>query len=257
MTGHSSVDFGYPWWLAYGHLALAAFFAAWLLIGVLRKWRRRWLVMPGVLLLWALSSFLMVHTALDVNGRATLPTENFLRSGSGRVLDIGAGTGRSSLMVLEARPQVRLVALDLFGDSYDMHFGKGLSPEQRLMANLRAAGVDQRASIAKGDMRELPYPAASFDGVVSSFAMDHLNREGSTKSIQEAARVLKPGGEFLLTVFAKDLWIQYTFGPFLLHSSIRGNQWWADRMREAGLELVEQGNPPGMLYILARRTRGD
>ena len=35
----------------------------------------------------------------------------------GRVLDLGAGTGRSSIMVLTERPQATLVASDLFGPS--------------------------------------------------------------------------------------------------------------------------------------------
>jgi ubiquinone/menaquinone biosynthesis C-methylase UbiE len=41
----------------------------------------------------------------------------------GRVLDIGAGTGRSSIKVLKARPQAISVALGLFGESFKQHFG--------------------------------------------------------------------------------------------------------------------------------------
>ena len=59
----------------------------------------------GAITLWAFSSFLVVRFLFDINGRATMPTESFLKSGAGKVLDMGAGTGRSTLMVLEARPQ--------------------------------------------------------------------------------------------------------------------------------------------------------
>ena len=38
------------------------------------------------------------------------------------MLDLGAGSGRSTLMVLEARPKATLVALDSFSNSYAEHF---------------------------------------------------------------------------------------------------------------------------------------
>src|SRR5262249_3550801 len=85
------------------------------------------------------AAFLVARLVLDVNGRPLLPTQSFLRSGVGRVLDIGAGTGRSSIMVLESRPQATLVALDLFAESFEQHFGRGESPQQRLLAQLKGA----------------------------------------------------------------------------------------------------------------------
>jgi hypothetical protein len=98
------------------------------------------------IVLWSTAGFLVVRFVIDINGRPALPTESFLRSGAGRVLDMGAGTGRSSIMVLHARPQTTLVALDLFGKSIEQHFGRSESPQQRLWTNLKAAGVDRRAA---------------------------------------------------------------------------------------------------------------
>src|ERR1700730_3143657 len=140
------LDFGYPWWLSYGHLAVLAVCAAGLLLGYSRKWSKWPMIFLGVLTLWSTAVFLLIHFGFDINGRASLPTQSFFRSGTGRVLDLGAGTGRSSIMVLESRPQATLVASDLFGDSFKAHFGPGESPQQRLLRNLKAAGVDQRAS---------------------------------------------------------------------------------------------------------------
>ncbi len=45
-------------------------------------------------------------------------------------------------------------------------------------------------------MREVPFAPASFDPIVSAYAVDHLNREGIDRALSEAARVVKPGGEF-------------------------------------------------------------
>jgi ubiquinone/menaquinone biosynthesis C-methylase UbiE len=252
-TVNAHLDFGYPWWLSYGHLAVLALCAAGLLLGYTRKWSKLAMVFLGVLTLWSASAFLLIRFGLDINGRASLPTQNFLPSGTGRVLDLGAGTGRSSIMVLSSRPQATLVASDLFGDSFEAHFGPGESPQERLLRNLKAAGVDQRASIVTADMRKLSFEAGSFDAIVSSYAVDHLNREGVDQALTEAARVLKPGGEFLLMLVANDRWVKFAFGPLLSHGGTRGPAWWAARIKEAGFQVVEEGTSPATLYFLLRR----
>jgi ubiquinone/menaquinone biosynthesis C-methylase UbiE len=224
-----------------------------LLLGYARKWSKWLMLLLGALVLWLSAAFLVARFVIDINGPASLPTQSFMGSGKGRVLDIGAGTGRSSIMVLEARPQVTLVALDLFGDSFERHFGSGEGPQQRLLANLKATGVEQRATIETADMRKLPFEPAAFDAIVSAYAIDHLDRRGIDQSLAETARVLKPGGDFLLMLVANDRWVKLAFGPMLSHGAIRGPAWWTSRLQEAGLEVREEGTRPGTLYLLARR----
>src|SRR5579863_3528034 len=249
MPLNSHLDFGYPWWLSYGHLPLVAGASALLLLGFARKWSRWPMLLLGLVLVWSTAAFVVTRFVFNASGRGSLPTESFFRSGAGRVLDIGAGTGRSSIMVLEARPQATLVALDLFGASFDQHFGRGDTPQQRLWASLRAAGVDQRAAIETADMRKLPFEAASFDAVVSAYAIDHLNREGSRQSLAEAARVMKPGGDFLLMVIGNEPWGHFAFGPLLMHGGARGAGWWTNSLREAGFQILEVGTRPLTLYV--------
>ena len=251
-----SIDYGYPWWLSYGHLPLMAAAFALLLAGYLRGWSRWSMLLIGAFTLWSCAAFLVDRFVIDVNGRPALPTEQFLTAGAGRVLDIGAGTGRSSIMVLEARPQATLVASDLFGESFTQHFGNEGSPQQKLLANLKAAGVDQRATIARADMLKLPFESASFDGVVSAYAMDHVNRAGSDQALAEAARVLKPGGQFLLMVVAEEPWSKFAFGPLLKHGGARHSEWWSEHVRAAGFDVMEQGTRPLTFYVLARRPAG-
>src|SRR5437867_690260 len=163
----SQINFGYPWYLSYGHLAITAIALPFWYFGHTRKWSKALTVLIGAVTLWSLAAFLVARFALDVNGRLPLPAHRFLASGAGRVLDMGAGTGRSSLMVLEARPQTTVVALDLFAQSYEQHFGSGQSGQERLLSNLKAAGLEHRAAIQAGDMRKLPFEAVTFDAVVS------------------------------------------------------------------------------------------
>jgi len=256
MIANAHVNFGYPWWLSYGHLPLVAGSGLLLALGFWRKWPLWAMILLSPLFLWSSTAFLAARFVLDINGEAALPTQNFLHSGVGRVLDIGAGTGRSSIMVLKARPQATLVALDLFGESFEQHFGPSQSPQQKLRANLEAAGVEHRAEIVTADMRKLPFDPASFDAIVSAYVFEHLNREGIQQSLAEAARVVKPGGDFLLILVAKEPWLKYTFGPMLMHAGLRGADWWTARLQEAGFQVLEQGTRPATLYLLARRAPG-
>jgi len=207
----------------------------------------------GAVTLWSVAAFLVARFAFDANGRPPLPTQSFLASGRGRVLDMGAGTGRSSLMVLEARPQTSVVALDLFAESYKQHFGSGQSGQERLLSNLKAAGLEHRAAIQTGDMRKLPFEGETFDAAVSAYAIDHLGRDGVTASLGEASRVLKPGGEFLLMVLTKDSWVTFSFGPLLHHRGTRTAAQWTTLLENAGFQVMEQGTRPATLYFLARK----
>jgi SAM-dependent methyltransferase len=245
----TSLDFGYPWWLNYGHLAL---FCVLLAAAIAARAARasRWIVISlAALSIWAGSVGLLVHL-YGINQVPALPTQAFLSSGTGRVLDLGAGTGRSSIMVLKERPQATLVASDLFGTSFTQHFGPGGRPQDRLLANLKAAGVDGRATIETADMLKLPFADRTFDAIVSAYAMDHLGRNGARTALAEAHRVLKPGGDFLLVLVANDKWAKLAFGPLLSHGGTYGADWWRDAATNAGFDIREQGARPVTTYFL-------
>jgi len=190
---------------------------------------------------------------MDFNGRLTLPTESFLVSGSGKILDIGAGTGRSTLMVLEARPHTSVVALDSFSEQYVEHFGTAGNGGEALMQNMAAAGVESRASVVTADMRQLPFEPGTFDGIVSAYTFEHLGRRGIRKSLDEASRVLKPQGEFLMMVLAKDAWLTLVWGPVALHGRLPAKTDWEGWLRDTGFAVVESGTRPASFYFLARK----
>jgi len=248
----SNLDFDYPWLLNYGHMGVAGVSLAALVLAFVLKSPKWLMILIGSVALWSGSVAVLV-CLFGINTVPDLPTQSFLRSGSGRVLDMGAGTGRSSIMVLQARPHATLVASDLFAESFEQHFGHSDSPQQRLMTNLKAAGVEQRATIETADMRKLPFEDASFDAIVSSYAIDHLGRDGIKQALGEAARVVKPGGEFLLMLVANDKWVKLACGPLAMHGGLRDQDWWSTRAKEAGFEVLEQGTAPITLYFLLRR----
>jgi SAM-dependent methyltransferase len=248
-VSQNSLDFGYPWWLTSGHLALFGVLLAAMLAARAAGASRWVMLLLSTLSLWTGCVALLVHF-FGINHVPALPTQAFLTSGTGRVLDLGAGTGRSSIMVLTARPQATLVASDLFGASFTQHFGPGDRPQDRLLTNLKSAGVAGRATIETADMLKLPFPDRAFDAIVSAYAMDHLGRNHARTALAEARRVLKPGGDFLLILVANDAWAKLAFGPLLSHGGTFGADWWRDAAAKAGFEVREEGTRPVTTYLL-------
>lgn len=244
-------DFGYEWPWTRGH-AIAALVFTVLAVALARaRWRRAGAI-AAALAVWAVAGAVIVNLVLRFSLPLVLPTAQFLPGGDGRVLDAGAGSGRSALMVLNARPRATVTALDIFGAEY----GIGGNGPDRLIANARAAGADARLDVRAGDMRAMPFEPATFDGAVSAFAIDHLSRNDVEKTFAEMARVLKPGGQFLLLVINQDAWVR-TALPFFVHHGYFGGRAYPDRWRNglerAGFTMVDEGTQPGTLYFLAKK----
>jgi SAM-dependent methyltransferase len=246
MLDFFSYDFGYSPSLRYamlGPVAVAAILAA---VALWRSWPR-WVLAPFVLVaLWAGAAVVIVNVML--NRPMQLPTERFLSSGGGRVLDVGAGSGRAAIGVALARPRTTVVGVDI----YSGYWGIDENTPERFMHNARIAGVADRAAARVGDMRELPFADGEFDAVVSSYAIDHLRRAERPKAIAEVARVLQPGGEFLLMLVQVD-WRTWLVSPVLAHHPTQNPEPWREWLRESGFSLEEEGTQFSTLYFLARK----
>jgi SAM-dependent methyltransferase len=242
-------DFGYPWWLVNGHLIPFGIFGALAALAVWRRWPVWSSAVFTLIAVWGLVSF---ATLQWLNYPAALPTERFLEAGAGRVLDVGAGSGRLAIGVLQSRPKTHVTALDI----YSGYFGIADNTPDRLMANARAAGVADRLDWKVGDMRKMPIGDAEYDAVASSYAMDHVGREGAELAVRETARVLKPRGEFLLMLVNTDWWIRFvSLLPHhsLEHPAVNALRWRTLLQRE-GFEVLEEGTQLGTLYFVSRKS---
>ncbi len=245
-------QFGYtPWTL--GHVVVAAVALPLAVLAWRLGWRRWTVILSSLVAAWAIVGAAIVNGPLRFNRPVALPTPHFLESGVGRVLDGGAGSGRSALMVLLARPQARVVALDIFDNGY----GIGDNTPERLLANARTAGVGGRLEARRGDMRDMPFADGEFDAAVSAYAIDHLREDGITRALDEMHRVVRPGGDFLIFVMNADAWIEVAFPGFPEHGFFgKGTreEAWRDRLTQAGFEVLEAGRTPGTVYLLGRRS---
>ena len=103
-------------------------------------------------------------------------------SGKMSILDVGCGPGYVSAAATERGA---------------LPTGLDFAAEMIAVAKKMFPGIEFR----EGDAQDLPFPDATFDRVVANFALLHL--ANPKRAMSEAARVLKPGGRFAFTTWAK------------------------------------------------------
>ena len=140
--------------------------------------------------------------------------------GDEHALDMGCGRGAVMTMLARLVPHGKVVGLDLWTSDQS---GNHADATQR---NLVAEGVSEWSELRTGDMLAMPFPDGSFDLVVSSMAIHNVdernirNHRRRLRAVDEAVRVLKPGGRLVIA----DFW-----------SSV-----YATHLRQQGLSSVEQ-----------------
>jgi ubiquinone/menaquinone biosynthesis C-methylase UbiE len=110
----------------------------------------------------------------------------------GEAVDLGCGPGDLVLLLAEEAPQLRVDGVDL-------------SEEMLAEATRRAkaAGLSSRVQFKKGDAARIPFPDRSLDLIVSTLSLHHWC--DPVPVLDEIARVLKPGGAFLIFDLRRDL----------------------------------------------------
>ena len=106
----------------------------------------------------------------------------------GRVLDVAAGTGTSSVAL--ARHGALVVACD---------FSLGM-----LHAGARRSAAGPRVPRVAGDALALPFADASFDAVSISFGLRNLVDPDA--GLRELLRVTRPGGHLVVCEFSHPTW---------------------------------------------------
>ena len=254
------MDFGYHWIWTYGHLIPLATFSLATIASVLLNGPLWLTACTAGIALWSAAGFWVMRFVVNMNHLGSLPTRLFAQ-GETRVLDLGCGSGRTSIIVARDCPRSNVVALDNFSASYIAGRQDGDDPEMHsahseanTRANFVAAGVSDRIEIKTGDMRQLPCADADFDGVVSSTAIDHLDRADIPVALAEANRVLKEQGQILLWLAIPNLWTLIAFGPFDIHGTNADLADWREMLSEAGFAIDDEGTKRGLAWILATRV---
>ena len=102
-----------------------------------------------------------------------------------KILDLGCGTGSSTLMLTQAFPHAKVVGLDL-------------SPYMLVMAQHKAKQAGLNIDWHHGLAEATSFTDSSFDLVSTSFLFHEMPPQISQLVIKECFRLLKPGGQLLI-----------------------------------------------------------
>jgi ubiquinone/menaquinone biosynthesis C-methylase UbiE len=129
--------------------------------------------------MWASGDFSVIGNTLQIVGE-TLCEAAQLDAGS-QVLDVACGNGNAALAA--AHRFCRVVGLDYVPALLDC-------------ARQRAAAERLPLELVEGDAESLPFPAASFDAVLSTFGV--MFAPDQARAARELVRVTRPGGKVAL-----------------------------------------------------------
>lgn len=146
------------------------------------------------LLFWGYMAHARRLLSYEGGGVQGMILDNVLRyldwDGSGRLLDIGCGSGALTIKTAKEFPKAQLVGMDYWGATWDY-------AQSQCEANALLEGVADRITFQKGDAAHLDFSDAYFDAAVSNFVFHEVRTQPDKLAlIREALRVLKPGAPF-------------------------------------------------------------
>jgi SAM-dependent methyltransferase len=95
--------------------------------------------------------------------------------------------------------------------------------------------LEGRAEVKQGSIYEIPFPDASMDAVLCLEVLEHI--EDDARAVRDIARVLKPGGIFIVAVPYTYYWPQYQ--KLMGHFRHYTRESLSALLRQNGLEPVE------------------
>ncbi len=139
------------------------------------------------------------------------------------VLDIGCGTGRLLETVARRWGEARLTGVD--------------ASEAMVAEARRKHEGDGRFAFKRGDASALPLEAGAFDAAFSTMSFHHWGDQAA--GIREVARVLRPGGLFVLAdIDVPFLPLLRLFRKWIDHPNLQGPEAIQRLLEEAGLSVV-------------------
>jgi ubiquinone/menaquinone biosynthesis C-methylase UbiE len=105
--------------------------------------------------------------------------EHLAPTSGDRILDVGAGDGSKAALILRSLGGTEVYAVD---------------PDEKKVASMKRDFPSIKGSVAGAE--SLPFPDSYFDKVYSTMAVHHYSN--LNRGLLEIARVLKPGGSFVI-----------------------------------------------------------
>ena len=164
-------------------------------------------IIPAFLFIIFLLSFLLPLNAYVMFSQAGgkfqertyhLILQNLGTNGNSKILDIGSGNGVLAIKAAQQNAEAEVTGVDYWGSEWE--YSKGVCEQ-----NARIAGVSDRVHFQKGDAAALEFANDTFDGAISNLTFHEVRSVADKREVvQEALRVIKPGGRFAFVDYFYD-----------------------------------------------------
>lgn len=179
-----------------------------------------------------------------------VPNETWVRQGvidaiggqPGSIVDLGCGTGSTTLMLKRAFPDAQIMGVDL-------------SPYMLVMANYKASREGLKVEWRHGNAQKTGLPSSSFDVVTASLLFHETPPQVAQSILGECFRLLVPGGQVIILdgnqkTLRDTNWLTEIFEePYIKAYS---NESVEAQMGAAGFEEVQTQD----LWMIHQVTRG-
>jgi ubiquinone/menaquinone biosynthesis C-methylase UbiE len=116
----------------------------------------------------------------------------------GKILDIGSGNGVLAVKIAQRHENAEVISIDYWGK--DWEYSKSVCEK-----NAQIAKVESRVYFQKGDAAALGFASDTFDAATSNLTFHEVKSAADKRTVlQEALRVVKPGGVFAFVDYFHD-----------------------------------------------------
>jgi ubiquinone/menaquinone biosynthesis C-methylase UbiE len=146
-----------------------------------------------------------------------------------RILDLGCGTGSTTLMLKKAFPEAEVIGLDL-------------SPYMLVRAEHKAIAAGMEVNWRHGNAEKTGFPDASFDLITASLLFHETPTDVSQNILCESFRLLTTGGQILILdgnqkTLRQTEWLNNVFEePYISEYGVSSTDVW---MGNVGFEAIQ------------------
>lgn len=116
----------------------------------------------------------------------------------GKILDIGSGNGVLVIKIAQKHENAEVTGIDYWGK--DWEYSKSVCEK-----NAQKVKVESRVHFQKGDAAALDFASNTFDAATSNLTFHEVKSAADKRTVlQEALRVIKPGGVFAFVDYFHD-----------------------------------------------------
>lgn len=163
------------------------------------------------------------------------------------VLDIGSGTGRTSILMAKKLKDSKVVGIDI----YSKKTLSGNSPD-RAYENAEIEGVGKKVLFSYGDALHIPFRDGCFDLVTSGSVVHIFPREKQIELLNEVNRVLKDEGKLIMMEWLRSpkTALLFLFATFFVFQT---EKYWIRLLEGTGLGDIETIKIGGLGILSAKK----